>query len=591
MVNVVAERLLPKVRSRYYVETFGHLYAGKNNAWFYRKWSKGYSKFNEAARAAYSKGLRFTASFDLTAYYDSLDHGVLKHFLGKIHCEEEFGRKLAEWLSVWTATERRIYHHHGIPQGPLGSGLLSEVVLQHLDQHHRSAVHIRYLRYVDDIRLFARSEVALREMIIRLDMLSKDIGLFPQSSKIEIHEVRDIEEELKSVSRPAESVIRRKKIDQQRLTRRLFQLTPRFQIRNETRFKYLLAYASPSARLSYRVWRIYDERPDLYSNLMRYFAGYKVLPRSGGERFIVEIRRKQLYAAITTALVQTAEGRLNVDQKLRADRIVRRLWNPRSLAPDLLSAVGQWLLRCGSLTPKQVQLAVRNTKDWWVRCQLVSALSGRFLGKTFLTTVVNERLSDDVQDVAIAAASKLVAESVSISRPIKEIQRGAGHVLRQLGVLQRVPRGACGIDASMTSLLGRAVSGINWQLIFGSDYAQAEKQAVSCRAFASTDMTSFVNALDVFNDWLLMRVYLHEPALGIYTLGSIGSVLNSTRFKARYPDLHKMIVSAHGRRLESMLSHPVTRSTGRPTGRIRFSYLSRIKPLMVRAFKEVARNW
>ena len=50
--NVVAERLLPKVRRRYNKEVFGHLYAGKSSKWFYRKWSDGYARFNAAARAA-----------------------------------------------------------------------------------------------------------------------------------------------------------------------------------------------------------------------------------------------------------------------------------------------------------------------------------------------------------------------------------------------------------------------------------------------------------------------------------------------------------------------------------------------------------
>ena len=25
---------------------------------------------------------------------------------------------LTDWLSIWTATDHRIYHNHGIPQGP-----------------------------------------------------------------------------------------------------------------------------------------------------------------------------------------------------------------------------------------------------------------------------------------------------------------------------------------------------------------------------------------------------------------------------------------------------------------------------------------
>jgi len=90
MVNIVAERLLPRARGRYLTETFGHLYAGKRSVWFYRKWAGGYRRFNDAARHAVAGGLVWTASFDLTACYDSLDHAVLRHFLGELGLERRF---------------------------------------------------------------------------------------------------------------------------------------------------------------------------------------------------------------------------------------------------------------------------------------------------------------------------------------------------------------------------------------------------------------------------------------------------------------------------------------------------------------------
>ena len=92
IVNVIAERLFAKVRRRYNNEVFGHLYAGKSSTWFYRKWSDGYAKFNAAARAAHKDGFEYTASFDLTACYDSLDHGVL--------CNRSINDALVFWRRV-----------------------------------------------------------------------------------------------------------------------------------------------------------------------------------------------------------------------------------------------------------------------------------------------------------------------------------------------------------------------------------------------------------------------------------------------------------------------------------------------------------
>lgn len=138
MINVVAERLHPKVKHRYGKLVFGHLLAGKTSVWFYKKWRTCYANFNAAARRAFEEGFVYAAHFDLAAFYDSLDHGVLCHFLQGLRCDKDFLDLLAHCLNTWTSTQGRIYHNHGIPQGPVSSGLLSEVVLQHFDQKHRA---------------------------------------------------------------------------------------------------------------------------------------------------------------------------------------------------------------------------------------------------------------------------------------------------------------------------------------------------------------------------------------------------------------------------------------------------------------------
>jgi hypothetical protein len=127
---------------------------------------------------------------------------VLKHFLRDLKLEHEFCHRLCELLSIWTTASKAIpiYQGHGIPQGPLSSGLLSECVLRHFDDHAPASRTIRYFRYVDDIRLFAKNEKEIRRRLVLLDRISKEIGLFPQSSKIDIHRVRDIESEIKTIS-------------------------------------------------------------------------------------------------------------------------------------------------------------------------------------------------------------------------------------------------------------------------------------------------------------------------------------------------------------------------------------------------------
>ncbi len=64
-----------------------------------------------------------------------------------------------------------------------------------------------YLRYVDDIKILAKTELDLRAKLVKLDIASKEIGLFPQTAKINMRKVTDPEDEIKSVSRPLETSV------------------------------------------------------------------------------------------------------------------------------------------------------------------------------------------------------------------------------------------------------------------------------------------------------------------------------------------------------------------------------------------------
>ena len=246
-VNIIAEKLKSETKNRYKKVIFAHLYAGKRSKFFYLKWQNGYKAFTKNIIQNIQNGYKFVANFDLAAFYDSIDHNVLRHFLTEITTDDELItfllRCLKKWSSqTWSNTSEAIYHGHGIPQGPLASGMISEVVSKYLDKKGHRRGSIKYLRYVDDIKIFAKSEAPLRQRLITLDLASKDIGLFPQSSKINIREVSDPLDEIKSLSMPYDPLIFRRPIDdQEKLRKRLLKMSRggKIEDKNLTRFKYL----------------------------------------------------------------------------------------------------------------------------------------------------------------------------------------------------------------------------------------------------------------------------------------------------------------------------------------------------------------
>ena len=595
MVNVIADRLGSKMRRQYLRASFGHMFSGRSSKWFYKPWRQGYSAFNKASRDAFKRGLKFTASFDLTACYDSLDYEVLVHFLQKLGCDDDFCSKLKEYLGFWTATSTRIYHSHGIPQGPLSSGLLSEVVLRHFDLNYGAKSNVRYLRYVDDIRLFATNEDALRRMLVRLDMLSKDIGLFPQAGKINIHEIKNIEEELKSVSGIYQSDFDSdeaddEKISQYQIREKLIELSPRYEVDNNTRFKFLLSRADPSSKLNARLLRISLRRTDLLQSVMRHLRKYDRLPATVARDLLDRLTRKPLYENTTAEIIVTLDKRTPHAFRRRAEHLMMRLWQRRSLGPELRAAIGRGLFRNRLISGKNIHYALGSERDWWVRAELYSVLNKNSFGLIFLENTLNRGIRDVIGDVSLSAATCLARLGLKVVRPLTGLNLAAARALRQLGVISRLPHGVDGVERSMSQVVGRPTK-VNWRNVFGKVYKQAEKQAVFCRALADTNITSFVNATDVFNDLLLDRLYRHDTTLGRYTIGNIGSILSSIRLQDKYPAVFALVNEIHEKRLVSNLSHAVARRTGKPTGRIKYKYRGRATRLMRAAFAELARSW
>jgi len=508
------------------------MYAGKSSAWFYKPWKQGYLAFNDTARRAFRRGLKFSASFDLTACYDSLDYSVLLHFLRQLKCDEEFCDRLKECLSVWTATGTRIYHSHGIPQGPLSSGLLSEVVLRHFDLNYGTRSNVLYLRYVDDIRLFASQEDSLRRMLIRLDTLSKDVGLFPQAAKINIHQIEDIEEELKSISSPyadeRDGPAEDELANQDVLRKKIIELTPRFNVQDNTRFKFLLSRTDPSPKLNMRLLRVTLSRPDLLPDVMRYLRKYERLPAKVAEDLVERLRKEPLYENTTAEIIATLDQKTPRHLQERLVRAMKRLWQRRSLGPELRVAIGRPLFRERMIPESRIRYVLRTTSDWWLRAELFGALTPRSLGTVFLENVFNEGIRDVTAGSALSAAARLAYIGLNVTRPLSDLNRAAARALRQLGVISRLPKGVDGVERSLSRLTGRATA-VNWRAVFRKGYKQAEKQAVFCRALGDTDATAFVNAMDVFNDLLLDRLYRHDPTLGVcyrkYRIGTYDRAL------------------------------------------------------------------
>ena len=49
-------------------------------------------------------------------------------------------------------------------------------------------------------------------------------------------------------------------------------------------------------------------------------------------------------------------------------------------------------------------------------------------------------------------------------------------------------------------------SPMNWRTVFGENYRDVERHTIYTRALATTNVRAWVNAMDVFNDWMLVAL-------------------------------------------------------------------------------------
>jgi retron-type reverse transcriptase len=582
--NVIAERLVLRVHDRYNKSTFGHLYAGKASPYFYRHWKRSYRRYTDAMRDAFEKGFVYAASFDLTACYDSIDHAVIEHSLLELRLDTEFIAAFLKLLSHWTGYtggKERIYHGHGIPQGPLPSGLVAETVLRYFDDTD-GRKGLRYFRYVDDIRLFAKDERTLRRELVALDVRSKQLGLFPQSSKIHIHRVTRIEDEFKSISLPAGYAGAPIPTTPEAITAELQRLSARFHVENVTRFKYVLGTASLESALAQRLVTIVERDPAIYESAFRYIARFPRLTQKTSEAVVTLLPKHDVYPAFAAALLRAVRYNLHAKSRSRLNRYARKyLLGPnRTDDPQLFAAAASVLLYANKLTYAQTKAALSWSKSWWTRAACLPFVNEAQVGQPSYEALVHAALRDPVADVALAAAEISVVKRLARPTPLASVHEAGQEVLRKFGIIGRLAKARCEIAPLVAAVLGPAARSLDWRPLFSSkDYRAVTSRFAVWRGYADTDATAWVALTDTINDILLAQLFPHDGGIGVHNIGNIGSVLGSptSAFARKYPKLRAACAQFHDLRLESDLAHPIVRSSGKMTRRIRYKEL---KPLM-----------
>lgn len=243
---------------------------------FLENWQTSYFAFRQELGNRFKHGFRWVVHFDLTAYYDTISHSSLLHTISpKIMKADE--DKLSKWFRAWASPLSVCPLGHGLPQGPSPSDFLADVFMLPVDQEMEKK-KIAYLRYVDDIRIFGKTEQEVQRGSIVLEELCRNRGLLPHGEKYGIRKCTSVQEALGSLpsippSDPSKKTPDLKPADADRLIREAVTGKP-LKVTDKARFRYVLYRAEPSAKLLNLCIRLLPRHLEHIDAFEAYFSNY-----------------------------------------------------------------------------------------------------------------------------------------------------------------------------------------------------------------------------------------------------------------------------------------------------------------------------
>lgn len=451
-----------------------------------------------------------------------------------------------------------------------------------------------YIRYVDDIRVLAKTEDEVRRAAVFLEMECRRWSLIPQGAKFKISYARDVSEALGALPSIAESTGRdpdESEIDEVMALRIFDDATGGRPLRviDKSRLRFVLYRSGPSRKILNRCFKLLPTHPEHIDAFAAYFQNYSTsrpiirhvtaMLKSGvlhdyvqGELWLIvarQARPRELRDLLPVATLQARRGNLSFSMQ-------------RALCVFFLSCrrVGLYssflaLRRVRSKSPYIQSLLIPHLLDEdYLRGGIVAELCQRSQpapGMTLAEEIVNRGLS--TREVGITV-SRLSPET-------RNVFQGLGLVS-----LTAKPRFDQIDDILRTSYNLRAWRG--WRKLFALNYQHALQLLLTAESKFYTDRSGWLASQNSFNDALFgaFQDFLNARQLpgtmarkgrtGKWI--SFGMMLEETApFAQQFPAIAATLRSMNERRNRVPDSHPFEFKTGQKTKHLKIRERDTIK--------------
>lgn len=538
-----------------------------------RQWWLGYSQMLQRMEELYRSGYKWVVKFDLAAFYDTISHDLLL----RIVAPRGRGRPLVDqattWLHTWTSPDSQSRHAHGIPQGPVSSDILAESFMLAIDRPMARA--FKYVRYVDDIRIFGNSESQIRQAMVMLDQLSRERGLIPQADKLGILRIRNLQE-LRGLAPRMDQYhdrIGRSQLPEARVWQGLASsMDPRRrEILDKTAFRFFMFRAPRSSRILRLAIRLWPARPEHTDAFASFFSRYdesillaQFASRTVQSRFPYDAVRGECWKL----LARIASTQRLVALRARAIDIVR-------------GADAGGAERLGALSLLCALQARGNGRYAsflrWERHPLAQAFVAPYLPRpaTLAPDVVASYLRRTAPDPGLALVTHLQADRVdpltflppgTALNPVVQAVFEEAHLIPATRRRRRDRLGAL-----LAQHLG-VQDWTGWRRLLGAEYPHVHSMLVMAQAFYDGHYTPWLAIHDSINE-AVFRAFQRKLAL-LNAAGAIqiadpsgrlldyGNLIRQGPFCSAFPLLSSLLQQTHDRRTRLPSSHPYEKTRG-----------------------------
>jgi len=149
----------------------------------------------QAARQAqgfYRQGYIYQVDIDLEKFFDTVNHDVLMERVGRKVKNKDLMKLLGRFLRAGVVVNGRLQPTRvGVPQGSPVSPILSNILLDDLDQELETRGH-KFIRYADDLAIFVKSKRAGERVLASVSRyLEQKLKVKVNQAKSKVSHVKD----------------------------------------------------------------------------------------------------------------------------------------------------------------------------------------------------------------------------------------------------------------------------------------------------------------------------------------------------------------------------------------------------------------